>query len=261
MRVSGALFFVLGLLVLNVGVSQTAKAHDGTAARVEFEVNSPSTSSVVAGTMDFNFDLVDTKNNVVVTDKDLEVSMEKKLHFIVYDESLGEFQHIHPEFVNGHWDVTLKVTRNGGYWLWAQGQLAVDQVDFNASTRLTVTGGTVANPLPPKLGDVRRGVDGKSVVTLSGKVVAGQMAMLKLEFSRLDGTAPVLTPYLGSPAHIIEVSSDGDAIIHAHPMALSGQPTKLMLHTTFAEKGDYRVWVQFVDGGMLKVVPLSVSVN
>ena len=47
---------------------------------------------------------------------------------------------------------------------------------------------------------------------------------------------------------------------HVHPMT-SPEPNEGILHTTFPAAGDYRLWIQFKDGGELKVVPLSVTVH
>ena len=40
-----------------------------------------------------------------------------------------------------------------------------------------------------------------------------------------------------------------------------GTPTQMMIHTEFQSAGDYRIWVQFLDANVLKVIPLSVTVH
>ena len=84
--------------------------------------------------------------------------------------------------------------------------------------------------------------------------------MPMLTFSRNDGTQPQITPYLGAMAMFLIVSQDGDSILHVHPMD-GGTPTQMMIHTEFQNTGDYRIWVQFIDGNVLKVIPLSVTVH
>ena len=86
------------------------------------------------------------------------------------------------------------------------------------------------------------------------------MAMLTLTLSREDGSPAIVTPYLGSFAHVISTPEDGDSLIHVHPMNGSS-PTQGMLHVTFPTAGFYRVWVQFIESGALKTVPLSVEVT
>ena len=49
---------------------------------------------------------------------------------------------------------------------------------------------------------------------------------------------PVISPYLGAVVHVVSTSSDGDALIHVHPMAGS-TPNVAMLHVSFQEPGFY----------------------
>jgi hypothetical protein len=253
-----ALFSSILLMAFTIFPSKSF-AHNGEEARVEIEIESNATVS--AGKVEFVFDLVDNSQKKPLTDADLAIDMEKKLHFIAYDAALLEFQHVHPEFkADGKWHVDLDFTKTGQYFLWASGKIAIDSADFAASAKLSVINGEIENPTPATLVESRSGHDGNSVVTVSNtKLVAGQMAMLNVTFSRLDGTAPQISPYLGALAHVTIVTDDADSMIHAHPMA-TGQPNKVMLHTTFPSEGLYRVWLEFIDGGVLKRVALVVNV-
>lgn len=247
--------FYLGAALL---ISQTSFAHPED-PRVGLELDE--TGPVKAGKISISFQMIDLKKKTLVSEQDLDVSHEKKLHFFVYEPALVEFRHLHPEYLNSTWQTEVDLSVNGNYWLWAQGVLAIDKAEFASSVQLDVIDGKPANPTPPKLGDVRTGVDGISRITLSKeKLKAKKMAMLTLTFSRTNGTQPVLTPYLGELAHAVTVLEDGDTLIHTHPMS-TGSPTSLMLHMTFHEVGDYRIWVQFIDDKILKTVPLSVSVG
>jgi hypothetical protein len=247
---------VLGFVGL---VQQNLAWAHGDKSRVAIEQEEGNTS-VVAGKIDLTFQLIDLKNKVVLTESDLSVLHEKKLHFFLYDPALREFRHEHPEFRDSQWHLSTNLSVNGDYWLWAQGQLSADGEEFTASDRLKVTGGAPANPLPPSLGDVRSGADGVSKIALStSRIVAKKMVMLNLKFSRTDGSQPVITPYLGALAHFVVTSDDGDTLIHVHPMD-SGSNNQVMLHLNFPWAGNFRLWVQFMDGGVLKTVPLSLVV-
>lgn len=158
----------------------------------------PSVDMAQAGTVDYSFDLIDTNTGKPVSNSMLAIDMEKNLHMIVYDPSLKEFQHVHPEFDGKTWKVQMNFTVNGHYWVWAQGKLKKGSVEF-------------------------------------------------------------LTPYLGAFAHVVAVPSAGDSLQHVHAMDISSDEG--MLHTTFPAAGEYRLWIQFVDGGTLKVIPLSVVVT
>lgn len=227
-------------------------------SRAQVELR-PTVASTTAGTVDYQFDLYDTKAGQNLGDGDMAIDMEKKLHLLVYDPALREFQHLHPEYDGKAWHVQMNFSVDGTYWVWAQGKVAKTKKEFSSPNHLDVSGGTTAWPAPPKLGDVRSGASGISAVALSGDdIYAGEMAMLEVTFTRTNGTDPELSPYLGAFAHVVAVSNAGDTLEHVHPMDNGNNSG--MLHATFPTAGDYRLWIQFVDGGELKVVPLSVSV-
>lgn len=244
---------VVGLAL--VAGADSARAH-GAKSRVELEIEE--TGAVKAGEVVLTLQLVDLKKKEVLGEEKLAVVHEKKLHVFIFDPALQEYRHEHPEYNGSAWVLKTQLSVNGNYWVWAQGEILADQEEFSTSARLSVEGGSPANTLPPVLKDVRSGNDGNSVVSVSNsQLVAGKMAMLDLSFSRRDGTAPEVTPYLGALAHVVGVLEDGDTLIHVHPMSHGGQ---MMIHAVFAEAGKYRLWVQFKDGGKLRTVPLSVVV-
>ncbi len=248
------IFFLLVSLSI---LSGSAQAHDPTEGPVALE---PEALNATAGHIAYEFQLVDTKSDTLITDRDLNSSHEKKLHFLAYDPALKEFRHVHPEYNGRLWTVNLELSVNGKYWLWAQGELIKGQAEFSAGNRLNVSGGKAAWPAPPALRDARDGTDGNSRATLSStRVKAGKVAMLTLTFSRADGSNPEITPLLGAFAHVAAVPDDGDSLLHVHPMD-GTKPTEGILHLTFPEAGFYRVWVQWMDGGQLRIVPLSVQV-
>lgn len=242
-----------GILTL---CGQAAFGHGGEEQRIALE---PDLSSMSAGAASYKFQLIDTDTNQLIGDSELAISHEKKLHLIIYDPSLKEFQHVHPEFDGKIWSADVQFAVDGDYWVWAQGELASDGTEFSSSTRLTISGGSTAWPSPPVLPDLRNGSSGISAIKLSqNKLTAGKMAMLDLTMSRTDGTTPKLTPYLGAFAHIIATPKDGDELIHVHPVSTG--PAQGMIHAMFPTAGEYRLWVQFIDDGNLKTIPLSVEV-
>lgn len=245
----------LGALVFGVW-SQSAFGHGEAETRIVLE---PELTSFFAGMSTYKFQLIDTETNKLVSDSDLSIAHEKKLHLVIYDSSLNEFQHIHPEFYGNSWSVTAQFLVNGEYWVWAQGELAADGTEFSTSSKLSVSGGVAAWPTPPALSDMRSGQSGVSKINLSSnKVTAGKMAMLDLNMTRTDGSNPQLSPYMGAFAHVIATPDDGDSLIHVHPVS-TGQ-SKGMLHATFPSAGLYRLWIQFIDDGNLKVIPVSIKV-
>lgn len=248
------------LTVLSVATliftGSTSFAHGDDRISIEAETQGALTA---AENIKFDFQMYDEDTKSVITENDLQDSHTKKLHLLAYDSSLNEFNHVHPTFNGEIWSAELNLTTNGSYYIWAQGELN-DGTEFSASYRVNIVNGKPALETKP-LGNIRNAAVGNTVVELSKqKLKAGKMAMLDYTVSRNDGTQPEVTQYLGANAHIIAVSPDGDDLIHAHPMDGANANTG-MIHVTFPTAGDYRIWVQVIDGGVLKTVPLSVTVQ
>lgn len=212
-----------------------------------------------AGPIQYDFQLFDSQTKKALGEKDLVETHTKILHFIAYDSSRNEFNHEHPTFDGKVWSVGLNLAVNGTYFFWAQGQLN-DGTDFSTFAKAQLIDGKpeiLAVPLSEK----RRATDNFTTLELDKvKLKAGKEAMINYKVTREDSLKPELTPYLGALAHVIAVSPDGDQLIHVHPMAGSS-PTTGMIHVTFPTEGDYRLWVQLVDRGELKTIPLAVSVS
>ncbi len=211
------------------------------------------------GQFEYVFQIFDTLANKTLSDSDLNISHTQKIHFIAYDAALKEFTHVHPVYNGKTWAVTLDLPVDGNYFFWAQGEL-LDKTEFSVMTNAMIMGGKSENNILA-LGDVRSGIDKNTKIVLANtKIKAGQMAMINFTISRIDGSVPVLTNYLGAFAHVIATPASGDQLTHVHPMA-GTKPNTGMLHTTFPVAGDYRIWIQFIDGDELKVIPLSVTVS
>ncbi len=248
---------VINLLGFCFFIPNLSFAHDGE-SRVSVELESESTQ---AGDVVVVFQLIDLVKKTLLEEKDLEITHEKKLHVFFFDPALREFRHEHPIFSDSKWRLSTHLPVNGKYWIWAQGKILADGSEFSGSSRIQVSGGLSENPLPTELGNVRVGLDGLSKAVLSENIIhAKKMVMLDLVLSRTDGSKPQITPFLGANAHVIAVTFDGDSLPHVHPMDMS-DPTQLMIHAIFPAAGDYRVWIQFMDAGELKTVPLSVTVQ
>lgn len=209
--------------------------------------------------LSYSFNLVDDKTTNSISDKDLIETHTKILHLVVYDASLNEFNHVHPEFNGTSWNVELNLPVSGSYIVWAQGK-TLNGKEFSVSRSLFVENGEPEIAVA-SLGDVRVGTDGTTQVELANtKLKAGKMAMIDFIVTRTDGSVPSLSPYLGAFAHVIATQLNGNDLIHVHPM--EGNDANMgMLHATFPLAGEYRLWIQFVDNGVLKTIPLSVVVK
>lgn len=226
-------------------------------ANVQIESSQNKVSA--SDSINYTFSLKDDKTLASISDKDLVETHTKILHLVVYDASLNEFNHVHPEFNGTSWSVELSLPVNGSYRVWAQGKTSSGK-EFSVNRVLIVENGAAEVAVAP-LGDVRIGTDGATQVELaSTKLKAGKMAMIDFTVTRNDGATPKLSPYLGAFAHVIATQLNGNDLIHVHPME-GNQPNMGMLHSTFPIAGEYRLWIQFIDDGELKTIPLSVVVK
>jgi len=234
-----------------------AWAHGDGESRVTIEPEAQGNYN--AGDIHYSFQLFDGQVNKALSDTDLVETHTKIMHFITYDSSKNEFNHVHPSFDGKVWSVDFKWTTNGVYFVWAQGQLK-DGTEFSTFVKTQVVNGSPEIPVAA-LGDHRKATNNQTTIELDkAPLKAGKMAMLNFKVTREDGQAVQITPYLGAFAHVIAVSPDGDELTHVHPMQ-GGSSNTGMLHATFPTEGDYRVWVQLMDRGELKTIPLSVTVS
>jgi hypothetical protein len=229
------------------------------------EISWESELIMTAGKNTLSFLLYDEKLKKMLTDADIAITHTQKVHMFVTDKAHGEFHHLHPTYneKTQMWTTEANLPVNGEYSVWTQGKLAADGDEFTSvgEEPVFVWKGKRENPVPTQLNDVRVGTEGISVVKLSGgRLVATKMVMLDLDFTRNDGTQPKLGTFLGEKAHVIGIHLDSKSLIHTHPMD-HGVPNQLMLHAVFPREGDYRLWVQFIDGDILRTIPLSVKVQ
>ena len=245
------------LTITLVLITSFSWAHGGGENRISIEPESQGTYA--AGLIHYTFRLFDDQNQKALADKDLAETHTKILHFIAYDPSRNEFNHVHPVFNGKVWSVDLNLLVNGNYFLWAQGQL-LDGTDFSVVVKAQITNGKPEIPIV-LLGDVRKGTDNLTTIELDKTPLkAGAMAMINFKVSREDGQTPEMAPYLGALAHVIAASPDGDELIHVHPMEGNAANTG-MIHANFPTEGDYRIWIQFIEHGELKTIPLSFTVS
>jgi len=249
--------FLTRMALLLMTLFSTSLLANEEAQTVGFE---PQIFSNQAGHVTYEFQLIDLKKKTLIKDSDLTIENEKILHFIAYDSALQEFQHLHPIYTGKNWLIEFDMKKDGDYWIWAQGVLTRTKTEFSSSNKLSIMGGTEANPVPAKLVLTRSGNDSVSAITLSNsKITAKKSAMLDIKFTRTDGAVADITKYLGAMAHIIAVTDDGDSITHVHVMD-SSKANEGMIHATFKTAGKYRLWIQFMDNSILRTVPLAIQV-
>jgi hypothetical protein len=200
-------------------------------------------------------------------DQLLEV-YEKKLHAYVFDDSLTEFQHLHPSYDSEEdsWELDFEVGRDGDYQVWVEGLArGVDQSEVVlVSAGFTVSGGESAWAVSDSLPEALTGGDTDLSVSLvpAAPLVAGNSTQVEVLVSRNDGGVPQIGTYLGTKFHVTGARLGGGTLVHSHGISWEeGGRSRTILEMFFSEAGDYRVWVQFSESDQLRLVPLAVSVG
>jgi hypothetical protein len=199
---------------------------------------------------------------------DLLVAHTRKLHLLIADPTLSDYQHIHPEpgRRDGEWKFQVTPNRSGVYRVFADFTPAATQRGLYASADFTVPGS-----VPTVIQQVNTTwQQGGFVFTLDLPPVlhAGQTADLKFRIESQGAVKrPVpLQPVMGAFAHLVAFDDARSGFAHLHPkeIDLSQPPDKLRpelnFKVTIPRSGRYVVWAQVnLDGNEL-FVPFWIEV-
>jgi hypothetical protein len=199
---------------------------------------------------------------------DLMVAHTRKLHLLVVDPTLSDYQHVHPEPGRraGEWKFMLTPARSGVYRVFADFTPAATQRGLYAATDFTVPG-TVARVV--NAGNTtwqERGF--KFELVMPPELHAGRPADLKFRIES-PGTQkePVpLRPVMGAFAHLVAFDEARSGFAHLHPMEtdLAKPPDRLRpelnFKVTIPQPGRYVIWAQVDLGGNEVFTPFWVDV-
>ncbi|GLY05487.1 hypothetical protein [Actinoplanes sp. NBRC 101535] len=190
---------------------------------------------------------------------DFQIVHTKPMHMYVLRDDLSGYQHLHPTLADGAWTAPVTITDGGAYRVY---------IEFTPVGRPTtadptvlgvpfvIPGDTSMIPVPAPSADASSGeytvrrLDGTRDLT-SGTQTALQFQVLR------DGEPAVLEPYLGAFAHLSNFEVRTQALMHLHPLP-SSSTGQLAFHAAFAERGDKRMFLQFMAGGELHEVAFTV---
>lgn len=199
---------------------------------------------------------------------DLLVAHTRKLHLLVVDPTLSDYQHIHPEPGRklGEWTFSLTPARPGAYRVFADFTPAATQRGLYASADFNVPG-TVATVINTANTTWQtRGYNFE--LELPPLVHARQPIDLRFKVES-QGTVkePVpLQPVMGAFAHLVAFDSARSGFAHLHPLEtdLSKPPDpihpELNFKITIPQPGRYVIWAQVNLGGVEAFAPFWVDV-
>lgn len=226
--------------------------HSGASTAVALEIGS--VNGLTAGkATDLTFKLQSADE--VLRRSDLAETHEKLLHFVVVDEGLTDFSHLHPTLGDeGTWTQSVKLQHGGQYVVFAEGQLAKGG-SFVARKEIKAAG----DPSNDSAGfevSLRSKAGTSEAKILNPKALMTEMdSSVRVQVSPADGWEP----YLGAPGHLILINKEGMEFVHAHPTKMEGGLAEF--HAAFKKPGPYRAWAQFQRGGRVLTFPFTIEVN
>ncbi len=188
-------------------------------------------------------------------DKDLKVTHEKKMHFIMASADFSSYQHIHPEFKDGSWQATILLNNNTAY----QAYVDIDSTEVGAEVlRLPIAVGApkaVSKVSQKETSVTKDGVEVK--LNAENGFVTGKDNLITFTLSK-GGKNIVPENYLGAKGHVIALSEDPNSFIHGHPNEHGDNDTHFAFN--FAKAGTYTLFAQFQVAGAVNTYPFTITV-
>ncbi len=204
------------------------------------------------------------KNGKELTDNDLKIEHEKKMHFILVRDDMTQFQHIHPAYKDGKWSVSTRISEVGLY------QLYVDIAPQNEGAvilRVPVLIGGATGPAltPTPTADNSAETNGVRAVLAFSSVPLTANRETALTFTLTQNSKPVakVDPYLGAFGHVVLLKHDSpNDFFHTHPVTETAPPNgQVKFAATFPTAGRYTLYAQFNINGKIETFPVTVDVN
>lgn len=183
---------------------------------------------------------------------DLLLSHTQKLHLLIVDPTLSDYQHIHPEpgRWNGEWVFDFKPERPGTYRVFADFTPVVTQRGLYAAVDFDVPG-EVANVIQTVYTTIQVNNLNFELVT-PGRFRAGVSAdlILRIQSPGAEKKPVPLQPVMGAFAHVVAFDEKRSGFAHLHPQQtdLSKPPDAVRPELNFKvlipNPGRYAIWAQ-----------------
>lgn len=208
-----------------------------------------------------------TSTGKPVTPEDLLVVHTRRLHLLIIDPSLTDYQHVHPEPLGrpGEWGFTFTPKAGGTYRVFADFTPAATSRGLYASADLAVTGAP-ASPSVSLQAAKAQGPLRFSLVAAQSPVRATQPIDLRFAVQRDDGGPVDLQPLMGAFAHLVAFDETRSGFAHLHPVEAETQMPdaknpQLNFKLTIPKAGRYVIWAQVNVAGDERTVPFELAVQ
>lgn len=201
--------------------------------------------------------------------EDLLVTHTERLHLLIVDPTLRDYQHVHPQPTGnaGEWRFDFTPLLTGSYRFFADFTPAATARGLYASADATVTGEATARAITMIPGsEVLRDDHRFTLAVAPEPARVGKPIELTFSFNRSDGGAVALEPVMGAFAHLVAFDAARTGFAHLHPAEsdLEKKPDRLKpslnFKLTIPRAGFYTVWAQVKLGGKETFVPFGLEV-
>ena len=204
-----------------------------------------------------------TASGKPIAPEDLLIAHTRKLHLLVVDPTLDDYQHIHPEPGKraGDWVFKLTPQRAGTYRVFADFTPAATARSLYASADFSVPG-TVARIARGTNNTFEAGGYRFILEIVGGRLQARRPTDLRFRIERRLGREPIpLQTVMGAFAHLVAFNDERSGFAHLHPqetdLAKPPDPVKpeLTFKITIPQPGRYVIWAQVNLGGEEVFIP------
>ncbi len=196
------------------------------------------------------------------------ITQEKFMHLIVVSSDLSHFDHLHPEPLGGgRFRVRATLPKTDTYTMFAE-FAPTETIEAVSAVTLATAGAQELPPDPQLVVDASRSqVDDFTVaINMPKTIQVGKDSKLRFDITRTENNKGVtdLEPYLGAFGHLAMIHEDLETYVHVHPLEVAKSPgsrggPSVSYIATFPKAGKYKLFMQFQQGGQLRVVDFTVE--
>jgi hypothetical protein len=219
-----------------------------------------------------------TASGKAIAPEDLLVTHTRRLHLLLVDPALADYQHLHPEPARtpGQWTFTFTPRRSGAYRVFADFTPAATARGLYASVDLEVAApaGVVAGAAAADDGarrvsptEVEHHGHRFGLAVSPQPARAGQPMDLRFSVRRIDGGEVGLGEVMDAYAHLVAFDVTRSGFAHLHPVgeAPPRPPDRvapvLNFKLTIPQPGSYTIWAQINLRGREEFVPFALEVK
>jgi hypothetical protein len=206
-----------------------------------------------------------------IAPEDLQVVQTKRIHLLITDPSLEDYQHVHPEPGPrpGEWVFRFRPRFGGAYRFFADFTPVATNRGLYSEAEMAVDGPPSPIAAGTQAPSWEAGVDGYAFALspASLPIRAGVPASLRLAVTRVGGGPVPLSPVMGAFAHLVAFDALRSGFAHIHPNEtdVTRPPDPVRPRFTFRlaipSPGRYVIWSEVSLAGRETFAPFWFDVS